>query len=276
MVYPPLYPGEIRRHILMQNQWAIFYGMKPDDDAKEANFNLKSLRGFPKMYIEEYSNFPHMSYTEDSFGKMVNPLPSNRITVYSFYLNETEEYRNYNPISKFQPLMIVYCDEGGNKESLEGSFCEFETTYFSNKDTIKIFEDGSFSQYLLGGEDDSYKIQFPESNSHKKLIIDLMMFSGDADLVLTAFEGDANKYYLSHKVFYDLTLVKNTKSLEVIVRASRNSFYVIQYKILDNTVTEDSRQIESGVNFITSKDLEDTKFNEKHIYFYLYFHENDA
>ncbi len=266
MVYPPLYPGEIRRHILMQNQWAIFYGMKPDDDAKEANFNLKSLRGFPKMYIEEYSNFPHMSYTEDSFGKMVNPLPSNRITVYSFYLNETEEYRNYNPISKFQPLMIVYCDEGGNKESLEGSFCEFETTYFSNKDTIKIFEDGSFSQYLLGGEDDSYKIQFPESNNDKKLIIDLMMFSGDADLILTAIEGDANKYYLSNKVFYDLTLVKNTKSLEVIVRASRNSFYVIQYKILDNAVTEDSRQIESGVNFITSKDLEDTKFNEKHIY----------
>jgi hypothetical protein len=99
------------------------------------------------MYIDEYSNFPYMAYKEDSFARMVNPLPSNRITVYSYYLNETEDYRNYNPISKFQPLMIVYCAEGGDKESFESSFCEFDTTYFTNKDTINIFEDGSFSQY---------------------------------------------------------------------------------------------------------------------------------
>ena len=266
MVYPPLLPGEIRRHILMQNEWAVFYGMKPDDDAKEANFNLKSLKGFPKMYIDEYSNFPYMAYKEDSFARMVNPLPSNRITVYSYYLNETEDYRNYNPISKFQPLMIVYCAEGGDKESFESSFCEFDTTYFTNKDTINIFEDGSFSQYLLGGEDDSYKIYLPESTDSKKLTIDLMMFSGDADLVLTNIEGDANKYYLSNKVFYDLTLDKSTTSLEVIVRATTNSFYVIQYKIIDSSDTEDSRHLESGVNFITQKDLEDTKFDKKHIY----------
>ena len=267
MVYPPLLPGEIRRHILTQNEWAIFYGMKPDDDAEEVNFNLKSLTGFPKMYFEEYSNFPYMAYTEESFDKMPNLLPSNRITAYSYYLNEIGQYHQYNPISNFQPLMIVYCAEGGNKESFESLFCEFETTYFSNKDMINLVKDGSFSQYLLAEEYDSYRIRFPESNNDKKLNIDLMMFSGDANLMLTAFDGkEANKYYLSNKVFYDLTVNKSYESLEVIVQATTKSFYVIQYKIIENSDTEDSMHLESGVNYITSKDLDDTKFSEKHIY----------
>jgi len=277
LINPPLIPGEIRRHIIFRDQWAIFYGMKPDDEAKEANFNLKALKGFPRMYFDKCTTFPNCHYTNTSFDSMESPLPSNTLTVYSFYLNETDEYRNYNPISEIQPLMIVLCGEGGNTGTFESLVCEFETSYFTDRDTIKIFEGGPFSQFLLEGEVDNYKIQLPENYGEgKKLTIDLMLFSGDADLGIDSLEGKSNKYYLSNKIIYDVTLKKPTESFQVIVKANRKSFYEIEYNLVGESGTEDSIKLESGVNYITSKNLEDTSSKEKHIYManlkYLYGH----
>ena len=55
--------------------------------------------------------------------------------------------------------MIVFCTEVGKKEIFdEDTFCEFEMSYFTNLDTINLYEDIGFSQYLLKGEKDNYKI----------------------------------------------------------------------------------------------------------------------
>ena len=160
MVHSPLIPGEIRRHILMKNEWAIFYGMKPKEGAEEVNLNLKSLKGFPEMYYDDCTTFPACFYTEKSIKELNHPYPSNMITVYSFYMDDKPEYKIYNSITAFQPLMIVYCAEGGKRELLnEDTFCEFETAYFTNLDTINLYEDTGFSQYLLKGEKDNYKIE---------------------------------------------------------------------------------------------------------------------
>ena len=104
---PPIIPGEIQRHFLMKGQIAIFYGMKPDSTANETNLNLKVLKGFPEMYYDECKTFPECYYTNNTIQKLAHPYHSNMITTYSFYLNE--ENRNYEPISNYQPLMIVYC-----------------------------------------------------------------------------------------------------------------------------------------------------------------------
>ena len=206
LIYPILQPGEITRHYLKKNQYAIFYGMKPTEGAFEVNLNLKSLKGFPEMYYDECKTFPECSYNINSVKKLQHPYPSNRITVYSFYLNETTN-KDYNPITNCQPLMIIHCAEGRKRDILEDFYCEFETTYFSDKDTINLYKDITFSQYLYLDEYDKFKMDLSKEGIDL-IYLDLLIFSGDADLELVNFKGTANKYYLSNKIFYSIHLIQ--------------------------------------------------------------------
>ena len=87
-VHSPMILGEIYHHYLFENEIAIFYGMKPKNTAKEVNLNIKAFKGFPEMYFDECINFPHCIYSEETLKNKVNPFPSNRMTVYSFYIDE--------------------------------------------------------------------------------------------------------------------------------------------------------------------------------------------
>ena len=264
LIYPILQPGEITHHYLMKNQIAVFYGMKPTEGAFEVNLNLKSLKGFPEMYYDECQTFPECSYNVNSLKNLEHPYPSNRITVYSFYLNETTN-QDYNPMTNCQPLMIIYCAEGGKGEISEDLFCEFETTYFSNKDTINLYKDITFSQYLYLDEYDKYEMDL--SNEDINLIyLDLLIFSGDADLELVGFQSTANKYYLSNKIFYSIHLIQVPETLEFKVKANAKTFYMVQYELLKSNISGDIDEIESGINYITSKDYDVTPF-PKHLEF---------
>ena len=268
MVHSPLIPGEIRRHFLMKNEWAIFYGMKPKEGAKEVNLNLKSLRGFPEMYYDDCTSFPACFYTEDSIKELNHPYPSNMITVYSFYINDKPEYKDYNSITAFQPLMIVYCAEGGKKEFFgEDTYCEFETSYFTNLDSINLYENFGFSQYLLKEEKDNYIINLYGEDSDI-IYLDMMIFSGDADIIINNFQGEANKYYLSNKIFYSIHLIKNkTENLNFTILANSPCFYTIQYQLFKIGLSDEINTIESGVNYITSKFYTNYKYilSTKHI-----------
>jgi hypothetical protein len=179
----------------MKNEWAIFYGMKPKDGAGEVNLILKSLKGFPEMYYTDCTTFPACFYTEESIRTLEHPYPSNMITVYSFYMEDKPEYKEYNSITSFQPLMIVFCAQGGKKEIFdEDTFCEFETSYFTNLDTINLYEDIGFSQYLLKGEKDNYKINLYGEDA-ELIYLDMMLFSGDADLKIISLAKQINIIY---------------------------------------------------------------------------------
>ena len=257
-IYQPLYSGEFRRHFLMKNEIAVFYGMEPKDGATEVNFNLKAIKGFPYMYYDGCTTFPDCTYTEQSIKdkNLIQPYPSNRISVYSFYLNNNPEYKKFNPFGKFQPLMVVHCGDGYNKEEFMGddSFCVFETAIFTNKDTINIYEESSFSQYLLSGEEDDFKISLIGDDNLDKIYLDMLIFSGDASLELDNFSGIANKYYLSNKIFYSIHLDDyNENSLNFKVKATNATFYMVNYQLIKKDNTDDANTIESGVNYITSK-----------------------
>ena len=258
LVHPPMIHGEIRRHFLLEGEIAAFYGLKPKETATEVNLNLKALKGFPKMYFDECTNFPNCQYINESLVDKKPLYPSNRMTVYSFYIDEESiEYKNYNPITSFQPIMIVYCAEGGKKEFMgESSFCEFDTSYFTNEDRINIYEESTFSQYLLKDESDQYKISLENENHLEKIYLDLILFSGDVDLrVQGRFGRRAHKYYVSNKIYYSIHLGRNNtdKEIEFEVLAKKRSFYMVQYQCVK--AHNDSRNlnvIESGINFISS------------------------
>ena len=162
IIYTPLYPGEIQRHFLPKDKIGIFYGVKPTTGFKEVNLNFKIIKGFPEMYYDRCKKFPGCTYSYEDQGKgseslenLEHPVPSNMITVYSFYKDDDPSYGDYNPYSQFQPLMIVYCGDGGKEGTLEAFYCEFDTTIFTDKDSIKLYKDTTFSQYLLKGEFDT-------------------------------------------------------------------------------------------------------------------------
>ena len=258
LVHPPMVHGEIRRHFLLEGEIAAFYSLKPKETAKEVNLNLKALKGFPKMYFDECENFPNCQYIDEYLKGKQPFFPSNLMTVYSFYIDEEkEEYKTYNPITNFQPIMIVFCAEGGKKESFgESSFCEFETSYFTNEDRINIYEGNTFSQYLLNNESDKYKINLENENQLERIYLDLILFSGDVDIRVHGHFGHrAHKHYASNKIYYSIRLGRNhaEKEIEFEVLGKKKSFYMVQYQYVKGF--NDSRNlntIESGINYIST------------------------
>ena len=155
--------------------------------------------------------------------------------------------------------MIVHCGGGNIKQVFGSSFCEFETTFFTDKDTIKILEDSSFSQYLLQNEEDNYKISVTkEGLDYKSLIIETLIFSGDVDLDFTQSQRTAHKYYLSNKIICEITTNVGRDDIIFSVKAHSRSFYMIKFRPND-----DITSIDSGVNYITSKDMNNNPYTEK-------------
>ena len=197
-IYPPLLPGEISRHYLKHNEYSIFYAMKPPENAFEYNLNLKTIKGFPEMYIAYCDTFPDCQYSQNT-PDLERFYPSNRMQTSSNDLADFEDYE-LNPINNFQVLMVVYCGKGSKEEySLENTFCEFETTYFTNVDSINLYQDTSFSQYLLNLEEDNYEINLANEDADS-IYLDLLIFSGDAEIILNNFECQANKNFLSYSI----------------------------------------------------------------------------
>ena len=260
---PPLMPGELRRHFMMEGEYAIFYGRKPANGAEEVNLNLKAISGFPELYIDECRTFPKCMYSEHDLLRLHNPIPSNRITVYSFYTKEHQEYKELSPISAFQPLMIVHCGGGGIKQVYGSSYCEFETAFFTDKETVEILEDNSFSQYLLANEEDHYKIPLSkEKSDFKSLKIEAMVFSGDIDLTVKQEGVDifVHKYYLANKIVCELSSYQK-KDLTFTVKAHSRSFYMVKYKTNDEISS-----IDSGINYVTHLDVSSSSTGEKKIH----------
>ena len=267
LFYPPLTPGEIQSHYLRQGQMAIFYGTTPEDNAIEANFNVKFLKGFPEMYFDTCTTFPNCQYTKDSLKKLVNPYPANRVALYSYYFGENV-HKNYSSISSFQPIIIVYCGEGFKGEIAgEGMYCEFQTSYFTDKEKVYLPPDNTFSQYLYYDESDKYSINLVNEDVDK-IYLDMMILSGDSDLIVPSIAGvTPHKYYLSNKIFYSISLDKSKikdNYLDFEVKGINKTFYMIQYKLLKSS-SDDMNTIASGINYITSKLYDESNQATKHI-----------
>ena len=256
-IYAPQLPGVIYSHYLPRGAMAVFRGMKPKNGAKEMNFNMKAIKGFPDMYFHRAKDFPETVYEPDKLEGFDNPHHSNRITVYNFYLNETD-YENYSPLSKNQPIIVVYCGEGTNKteeEEIKTEFCEFETSIFSDLDRINLIEKDTLSQYLYPGEVDLYTINIEKEKNLAKVYLDLIIFSGDVDFVIAneTINQNAHKYFLSNKIFYSISINKGDTKIDFNVIAQQKSFYLIQYQLVrEGDQSKNINKIESGVNYIQS------------------------
>ena len=259
LIYPIKIPGEIRRHYLFEGEIAIFYGLNPKETAKEVNFNVKMLKGFPEIYFDECYEFPNCKYNKDSLKELNNPFPSNNIAVYSFYIKdkieENIEYNNFNPISNFQPAMIVYCSKGEKQIFFgERNICQYETIYFTNEDSINLYEDATLSQYLLKDENDKYKINLENEINVDKIYLDLFLLSGEVQINIKEInDKNIKKYFALNKIYYIISITENMKEIPFKVIAQKNSFYMVKYQLVKkNDNSKYLNKIESGINFISS------------------------
>ena len=260
----PTIPGEIRRYILKEGERAIFSGMASSTLAKKENFNMKAVKGSPEFYFTKNIQFPNSNYQDIS--RLTHPLVSNR------FANHIEDLPNgITPISKTQPIMIIECIDGNKAVSgSDEKFCEIEITMFTENDVVNLIEEGTFSQFLDENEQNYYNIKIPddvETNKNTRIYLDLTIFSGDADIKITSFEGgDWNNYYFPNKVFCYIRYDRmKTGNLKFNVEAKKNTFYMVNYIILNQDLTEDRNRIDSGVNFITPKVIENDNV-EKAVY----------
>ena len=285
IIYPPQIPGVIYPHFLLKGEIAIFQGMKPTKGAAEINYNMKLIMGFPDMRFDKCQTYPDCFYDDKKVETIIDPHHSNRMTVYSFYLKDEKEI---TPISAFQPLMIVKCEEGKTEREKALGICVFETAIFSNKDRLQLKEAETFSQFLLKGEKDLYKVDFSTEDNVEKVYLDLIIFSGDVRFNMDNSSIDAHKYFLSNKIFYSIkTNNINSKRIDFSVVAEKNSFYIVQYQLVrrgdDSNITN---IIESGVNYVESIDisengpkfkyveLQNLKFNEGGAFLTTFFSKN--
>ena len=262
LVYSPLIPGDISRHILMENEFEIFYGMNTSNDSSIFIFNTKFLKGFPNMYYDICKNFPFCNITENQINNLTLVYPVNRISTYTLS-NEDFDVNGlkieYNSISNFQPLMIVYCDKGVRSELFgEKSFCEFETSFLSDHNKFIIIENNPYSKYLFKNITDKYEIKLINEKADK-IYLEMEILSGDAHIEIDDIVLKKDMYYLSNKIscVIDLNLspTKKNKFIDFEVDSNTNAFYLIQYQFINNTQTEKIR-IEPGINYITSKFIE--------------------
>ena len=271
-IYAPQLPGVIYRHFLPKGKIGIFRSMTPTLDATDINFNMKAIKGFPDMKIDESNDFPITNYKEPSrISSFKNPHNSNRITVY--YIDLEQDKNKYELFNKRQDLLVVECLTGSNSAEEKSPFCEFETLIFSNKDRVNLIEKDSLSQFLMEGEEDLYTLDISKEENIEKVYLDLIVFSGDVTFDIESDEippEDAHKYFISNKIFYSIHINSSIKKINSRVTAEKNSFYMIQYQLVRSEEEDESKnlyKIDSGINYIQSIFVGDNSDYMKYIDF---------
>ena len=72
--------------------------------------------------------------------------------------------------------MIVHCKDDDNEEK---GYCEFETSMFTQSQTITLVENEKFAKMVLKGDTGTFKVDLKGGVQIQRLTFDIMIFSGD-------------------------------------------------------------------------------------------------
>lgn len=237
-----LYPGN-----LLEGQLTAYIGLMPLKDYSEINYNLFNKNGSSQLYIYNCDNYPLCLNKNNT--RVIKPRNINQFTTYSIYKNKLKA--EYNPISKNQILLIVYCNE---PKSMEFS-CNFDTLIFTNEDYIYMNENQYFNQYLIKGENDKFKINFSGESGIIQVNIEVIIYTGEVSIITNPL--DENKYYQklsSNKYFINIELTKEsekTDKIEFSINALENSYYSIVAKFVRDNQEIKNEFIPGMTNVIT-------------------------
>ena len=135
---------------------------------------------------------------------------------------------------------------------------------------IELTEKELLKQYLLEEEESqTYSINLENVEDIKKVHIDLILFSGDVNIEMETepLKQIAHKYYLSNKIFFSIT-PDNVNEILFRVTAYKNSYFILLYRTVQyGDTSEDTNEIESGINFILPIYIGDDSIFMKYVKF---------
>ena len=250
----PLNTGTIYFRSLHKKGLTYFTHNPSNRNINEMNFNLKVSKGIMEMFIVKCDTFPDCYYNYEELlkesknlenKKVVRPHIINDMFSYSEYTKEGEI--DLAPYNYEQNLMYIYCNESSV------GFCQFEISYFTDKDKILLLNDDKFYQYMLKDETDLYQIHIPKlSDPFSKIQVILYTFTGDSSYKHISCTNESlvsiTHDFVGGKEVYEYTLKdkdvinKNDFSIEFNIFAETNTYYEVEYKIIkleyDKTILE--------------------------------------
>ena len=246
--YPPQIPGYIYRRFLPKGKIAFYSPMALENSAKKYNYNMYSIKGLAKMGIAKCTTYPNCEY--NSLDGLKLPKSSNQMTIWT-----TSEDLS-SAIGKEKNVIVVQCLDDDNENK---GYCLFETSVFNKGQTINLVQREKLSYYSIKEEKGTFKLDLGFGVTAQKIIVDIMVFSGDVTFNLKE-SPDQNgfsyhKYYLSNKVLFLFEIGKSEISeynLEYI--SNLDSFFTIQFEYSFRISSQFQETVPSGENYLVQID----------------------
>jgi len=257
-IYDPLKTGSIYKKSLHKKGLTYYTHNPVNRTYSQMNFNLKVLKGRVEMFVVRCDTFPECSYTYDKLleeskiignNKIIKPHIINDMYSYSGYVKNEE--KDLSPYNYKQNLMFVYCSEESKTD-----FCQYEISFFTEKDKILLLNNDKFYQYMLQDEIDVYQVHIPKlSDSFSKVVVILYTFTGDASYQDVTNKGDIeiNIYndFIGGKKVYEYTpstsypINEKDLNIEFNIKAVTNCYYEVEYKIIKESY--DKNDLENNI-----------------------------
>ena len=249
-LYSPQIIGEQYPRLLQAGEFFLFTGVSPDDSVKKISFDMVTQFGFPDMYFDLCKNYPLCdNYNDEEIKKITNPRSINGHSTYKV------DFEKRSPMDPNQYVLLVKCVKNENI----GRPCGFKTSFNSDLDKVNLKENEPFSQYILKGEKDLYKIDYSGEKKIQKIYVDLLVFTGDVLFNTDDSRFEVKKVFNSNKISYSITInqVDTNKEIVFSVSASKNSYYSINFRFIrendDSWITD---IVDPGVSYLVTIDPE--------------------
>ena len=261
--YLPQTNGQFYRRMLQKGGMAVFHPGIIQNSDKKYTYNLYNRKGVAEMYIGKCPRYPECKFTLEQLPELINPKRTNKMTVYD---TTVEKSGTMEALDASSNVMIVYCRDDDNEEK---GFCEFETSIFTQPQTITLIENEKFSKYVVKGDTGSFKIDLKGGVQIQRLTVDIMIFSGDVSFNVKEDKNKLNagklgdedidlnyfKYYLSNKIFFHFNFAQlKLYDLEIEFKAELNSFFTIQYGMHSFNLNQLQENIPSDESYLVQID----------------------
>ena len=247
---PPQKPETIYPRIIQNGEYIILSRVKPPEKSSIMSFTINSIYGNPEIKYHQCMQFPFCSY-QDYLIKTLPIIKSNKMNNY----NDIWMYESV--FDAYQPLFFLICPD-------TTEYCLFDTTFFSKNDKIILKEGKIFSQLLLASHKNIFIAEFGEHKNLLKIILELIIFGGDAKLKIFNKNLNITNYFLLNKKIYLINSNElNEKKIEFEIDSNKKSFYSIRYTVIRNDESNRMNLMDTiGINYI---DYIDNDYKYKNI-----------